>query len=350
MARLALPRVRTLREMSRITRIILAIPVLGVAFLAGALIVAILNYQLLLGAASPAPSTSSTQADASRVPTAPRSPSPRPGESGRGEVVTLVGAGDIAECDAHEDELTADLVEAIPGIVFTLGDNVNDGGSMRNFEDCYGPTWGRPGIKERTRPTIGNKEYATPDAAAYFEYFGAAAGDPGAGYYAYDAGAWRVYVLNSNCGKVGGCSEGSRQGRWLAEDLAANPRDCVLAMWHHPLFSSGPHARTYATADLWRLLDDAGAELVLSGNTHAYERFAPQTANGDPDPRGIVQVIAGTGGSPLTHFAEPASNSMVRAARTYGVLKLELAPTSYAFEFIGVAGPEFRDRGVAPCH
>jgi acid phosphatase type 7 len=101
----------------------------------------------------------------------------------------LVGAGDIGDRERNEDELTADALERIPGTVFTLGDHAYPDASRERFEKCYGPTWGRPSIKDRTRPTPGDDDYDTPGAAPYFEYFGEAAGDPATGYYAYDAGA-----------------------------------------------------------------------------------------------------------------------------------------------------------------
>ena len=262
----------------------------------------------------------------------------------------LVGAGDIAECGRPEDELTADLVERIPGTVFTAGDNANPG-SRASFRDCYEPTWGRPSIKDRTRPAAGDADYEDHEAAGYYEYFGDAAGEAGAGYYAYDAGAWRVYVLNTNCGNVRGCAVGSPQATWLRDDLAREPRRCALAIFHHPFFTSGPsEGGDPERGDLWRILESAGAELVVSGHDHHYERFAPQTSTGDTDTDGMIQLIAGTGGSRPDRVSRAARNSEIHATGVFGVLRLELRPRGYGFEFIGVAGPEFRDSGSGDCH
>ena len=261
----------------------------------------------------------------------------------------LVGAGDIAACSSSGDEATADLLDTIEGTVFTLGDNVYENGTADEFRRCYDPTWGRE--RERTLPVPGNHDYNTPGATGYFGYFGAAAGDPSTGYYAKDVATWRVYVLNSNCAAIGGCGAGSPQERWLRDDLAANPRACVLAMWHHPRFSSGEHGNDTATQALWQGLYAAGAELVLNGHDHDYERFAPQTPAAKTDPsRGIVEIVAGTGGRSRYPFLRIRANSLVRDNTTYGVLRLVLWDGGWSSEFIPVPGGSFSDSSGGPCH
>lgn len=168
-----------------------------------------------------------------------RGPAISPAVLVRDPAPVLVGAGDIAVCNSPRDEATADLLDRIPGTVFTLGDNAYPSGSANDFLRCYEPSWGRH--KARTRPAPGNHDYETPGAAAYFAYFGAAAGDPSKGYYSYDLGTWHIVILNSNCREVGGCHRGSPQEQWLRADLAAHPARCTLAYWHHAYFSSGYH-------------------------------------------------------------------------------------------------------------
>jgi Calcineurin-like phosphoesterase len=261
----------------------------------------------------------------------------------------LVGAGDISTCANDGDEETARLLDKIEGTVFTLGDNVYPSGTPTQFQTCYEPTWGRH--KARTRPAPGNHDYRTPDAAGYFTYFGAAAGDPAKGYYSYDLGAWHVVVLNSNCHPAGGCGPGSKQDRWLREDLAAHPALCTVAMWHHPLYSSGEHGDDTSMRHLWKTLYDAGADVVLGGHDHTYERFAPQNADGEKDPeRGIREFVVGTGGRSLYEFESIDRDSEVRNNTTLGVLKLTLHPDSYDWEFVPVEGGTFRDSGSGRCH
>lgn len=264
-------------------------------------------------------------------------------------VQVLVGAGDIASCASTGDESTAALLDAIPGTVFTTGDNVYNHGTPVEFARCYEPSWGRH--RARTRPAPGNHDYGTPHAAGYFAYFGEAAGAPNKGYYSYNLGSWHIVVLNSNCGAVGGCGPGSPQERWLRADLAAHPAACTLAYWHHPRFSSGPHGGTMAVQAFWQALYEAGAELVLNGHDHLYERFAPQDPDGRRDEeRGIRQFTVGTGGASLYAVGRPAPNSEVVNTTTYGVLKLTLYPDRYEWEFVPVPGGRFTDSGSGTCH
>ena len=260
---------------------------------------------------------------------------------------TFVGAGDIADCSLTSDEATAQLLDAIPGTVFTVGDNAYPSGSADAYNDCYEPTWGRH--KDRTHPSVGDNEYENAGAAPYFDYFGAAAGDPAKGYYSYEVGNWHIISLNSNCSQIGGCDPTSPQGLWLQADLAAHPSACILAIHHEPLFSSkGGDADLI---DFWTPLYAAGADVVISGHRHNYERFAQQDPNGAADPgRGIRQFVVGTGGASLSSFdAGVAANSEVRDDSTHGVLKLTLRPTGYDWEFVPVAGTTFTDSGSANC-
>ncbi len=258
----------------------------------------------------------------------------------------LVGAGDIASCESDRDEATAALMEGVEGTVFTLGDNVYPDGTAPEFARCYTPSWGRH--RERTRPAAGNHDYHTEDAAPYYAYFGAAAGAPGKGYYSYDVGAWHVVVLNSEIGM----GKGSEQEQWLRADLKASTKTCTLAYWHRPLFSSREAHRgdTSDVKPLWDALYEAGAEVVLGGHEHFYERFAPQTPEGRADAeRGIRQFVVGTGGMVLYPFGTIQANSEVRQASTFGVLKLTLEEDAYAWEFLSVGGG-FTDQGRGNCH
>jgi hypothetical protein len=261
----------------------------------------------------------------------------------------LLAAGDIADCTPGAEE-TADLLDTLAGTIVTLGDNAYPDGSEEDFADCYEPTWGRH--KARTWPSVGNHEYHTPGAAAYYAYFGAAAGDPAKGYYSFDLGDWHLIALNSNCGQVGGCGAGSPQEQWLRADLLANVADCTLAYMHHPRFSSANvHGNNAGMQPLWQALYDYGADIVLAGHDHTYERFAPQTPAGAADAtNGIRQWVVGTGGRGHYGFGAPKPNSEERDGTSFGVLELTLDPSSYSWEFLPAGDDTYTDSGTTACH
>jgi hypothetical protein len=239
--------------------------------------------------------------------------------------------------------------------VIVLGDQQYPEGGLDDFYRSYGPSWGR--LDPIARPVPGNHEYRTPGAAGYFGYYGDRAGPQArGGYYSFDVGDWHVIALNSNCGQVpgGGCETGSAQQRWLASDLRRNAKHCTLAYWHHPLFSSlayeegrGPRE----TRALWQTLHAAGADVVLNGHQHFYERLAPQDPNGNLDrAHGLRTFVVGTGGKSLDQadFRDP--NSQAFSADAYGILELRLRPNGYDWRFRGAGPVEFFDSGRSPCH
>jgi hypothetical protein len=260
-----------------------------------------------------------------------------------GETAVLLAAGDISTCANDGDEQTAKILDGQGGTIATLGDNVYDSGTAQQFADCYNPTWGRH--KERTMPAPGNHEYNTAGAAGYFQYFGPAAGG---GYYSYNLGDWHIISLNSQIAM----DVGSAQESWLRSDLAANPAQCTLAYWHEPLYSSGgSHGNEPETRPLFQALYEHGAEIVLNGHDHTYERFAPQNATGQADAAyGIREFVVGTGGRNLYSFGTIQPNSEARHNRSLGILKLTLAPGGYTWEFLPVAGASYSDSGSGTCH
>jgi acid phosphatase type 7 len=261
----------------------------------------------------------------------------------------ILAAGDIAKCGFPGDTQTAALIQGQPGTVLALGDNAYDNGTSAEYTDCYNPTWGA--FKDRTKPIPGNHDYLTTNAAGYFGYFGALAGSPSKGYYSYDLGSWHILAINSNCSQVGGCGIHTPQDDWVRADLAATTAKCVLAYWHHPFYSSGSTGNTPQMATIYKDLYAAGAEIVLSGHEHNYERFAPQDSQANLDQaKGVVQFVVGTGGGNFTPLVTPYKpNSAARAENVYGVLRLELRPTSYHWQYISVDG-SYSDSGTANCH
>ncbi len=277
--------------------------------------------------------------------------------------VTVVAAGDIA-CDPTADagynggdgtadrchmKATAAVAESLrPDAVLVLGDLQYNTGEYEEFLESYGPSWGR--LKSKTYPIPGNHEYDTKNAAGYYKYFGSRAGDPAKGYYSFDLGDWHVVALNTNLAcSVVSCAAGSAQERWLRADLAATDKKCVLATMHHPRYSSGRHGGYSSSAALWKALVDGGADLVLAGHDHHYERFAPQDASGRKASGGLRQFIVGTGGKSVYAVGSPRANSEKIIGNTYGVLEIKLGQIAYDWAFVDEAGKRL-DTGTASCN
>ena len=262
----------------------------------------------------------------------------------------LIGAGGIASCTNSNDEATAALVSGVAGTVFTVGDNALPSGSVDDYDKCYAPSWGE--FRDRTRPSAGSRDYFSAGADGYFTYFGAAAGDPAKGYYAYDLGKWRIYVLNSNCTKIGGCQRGSPEEVWLRADLRAHPSACIGAYWQSPRFSTGRFGDDLRVRPFWQDLYDAHAEFVIGGHDRNYQRFVPMTPGGVVDkPAGIREFVVGTGGGGHTALQSDTSGRREAGNDTsFGVLRLTLHATGYEWQFLPAPGGDYRDAGAASCH
>lgn len=277
-------------------------------------------------------------------------PTPTPDLPPVGPTGVLVGAGDIANCDndgGRPAEATAKLLDGITGTVFAAGDIAYPYSSAERLTNCYQPRWGRH--KARTRPAVGNHEYETPlvGARPYFDYFGAAAGPSGLGFYSYEVGTWHIIALNSNREVPSGL--GSPQWAWLRDDLASSRAKCTLAYWHHPRFTSGPSGGG-VMAEVWRTLSEFNVDVIVNGHDHFYERFAPQDVNALRDSTaGIRQFTVGSGGAQLYQFVSVQPNSEIRIA-TYGVIKLTLRPGGYDWDFIEAGSSAILDHGSESCH
>ena len=141
----------------------------------------------------------------------------------------LIGAGDIADV-GNADVATGNLIEAVPAATaFTLGDGAYENGSLADYNDKYNPSWGS--FVNRTWPSPGNHDYGTANASGYKSYFDNGPGNQRATpigsqtYYAFDAGPWRWYSLDSNIS----ATTSSAQYQWLQNDLANNRQACIGA-------------------------------------------------------------------------------------------------------------------------
>ena len=306
----------------------------GLALLLG---VALLAAPRLAPATTPSESLPSPPAQSATESSVAGPSNPGPGPTG----AALLAVGDIGSCDSTADEAVAAVAGRLSGTIALLGDNAYPDGSADDYASCFDPAWAS--LHDRVRPVPGNHDYQTPRASGYFSYFGSTAGTPGQGWYSYDLGSWHVIALNSECDAIGGCGAGSAQLAWLKADLTAAQVPCILAYWHHPRFSSGMHGDDAMTDSMWAALAPAGADIVLSGHDHDYERLSPID--------GMREFVVGTGGRSLYEWpGSSGPHTEVRANDTYGLLALELSPTGYTWRFVRAAGGAFTDAGSGTCH
>lgn len=296
-----------------------------------------------------------------RRPTPETAPSQKAASEQPRRNPVVVAAGDIA-CDplastfndgfgtskrCHQG-YTAEVVQKLePDAVLVLGDAQYEDARYWKYTKSYDVSWGR--FKQISYPTPAGS-HDRFGHGGYRRYWGVRAGPQGSDWYSFDVGDWHIVSLNSNCRGSAGCDAGSAQEQWLRADLAAHRTRCALAYWHEPRFSSSK-AAPFRMRPIWQALSDFGAELVLSGDAHNYERFRPQDAAGHVDRRrGIRQFVVGTGGKSLVPIKRPSRGSVIRNDTTFGVLKLTLRPKSYEWQFVPEPGGSFSDAGSASCH
>jgi hypothetical protein len=299
---------------------------------------------------------SAGSASATSTATATVQPSTSPGDP------VVVAVGDIARppgCSPCEQTATAALAETFnPNAVLVLGDNQYNSGLYSEYAAEYALSWGRD-FNSIVHPVPGNHEYVTSGAAGYFQYFGQATANPDNntyGYYSLNIGTWHIVALNSNCSDSG-CADAltggttSAQTAWLQNDLATNTQPCVLAMWHHPLFSYGWTLGASSVLPLWTALYNDHADVVLNGHDHLYERFTQMNPSGGADSTGIREFVVGTGGESLNglYGSQPPATLQAHDSSDYGVLVLTLHASSYSWSFVNTGGRTI-DSGTTACN
>jgi acid phosphatase type 7 len=267
-----------------------------------------------------------------------------PGRACAAQVIAYA-AGDIAECRGKppEDSDAARTARLIPAgaTVLVPGDTAYPFGTAATYEACYGPTWGVH--RATTLAVPGNHDYVNGRSDDFRSYFGIE--DPQVNYFTRRLGDWLVIGIDSQL--IGEALD--REYEWLDTTLKENADvRCTLALWHMPAFSSGiEHGSTPKMQRLWALLDDRGAELVLSGHEHFYEAFGPLDAHGKPAADGMREFVVGTGGARIYPLWRLAHVSRRRLA-SHGVLELTLGDGVYSWRFIDTSS-RVRDSGEASC-
>ena len=255
-------------------------------------------------------------------------PTPTPREV-RFAVIGDYGSGDEAE------QRVADLVLSWnPDLVLTVGDNNYPLGEVATIDDHIGRfyhgfiypytgSYGAGADTNRFFPALGNHDLYSEQGKAYFDYFVLPGNER---YYEFVWGPVHFFCLNSTDSEPDGVGRSSVQAAWLQERMAASTSNWQVVYFHLPPYSSG-----YQGSVDWMRWPFAawGAEVVLTGHDHLYERLEVD---------GIPYVINGLGGGAIYPFVETRSESRVRYNASHGAMLVTAGEGSMVFQFFADSG------------
>lgn len=261
------------------------------------------------------------------------------------ETIKIVAVGDVS-CSWKQrtsnlydckDGQVAQLAEnENPNFVFALGDIQYPSHNYDDFVGNFFAYW--KNLMPIIKPIAGNHEYDMNGASGYYKAW---TDYPKPGYYSFDINKkWHVVALNTNdeCSYVL-CNKGSDQYEWLKNDLEANKDKCIIAMGHHPRYSSGAHGSTEMVKDVYDLMNSYSVEVYLSGHDHHYERITAP----------VTQFVVGTGGKDLrgvnVGFLGKGINSSFATSKYHGALVISIIGSSLLTKFISVDGKVFDQYG-----
>ena len=248
----------------------------------------------------------------------------------------FVGASNVGNCKEKGTFATGELLKKVmtehpDAIVWGVGDNQYNDGSQEEYDNCYNASgWGD--YLGKTLAAVGDHD---KDLNVWINNFSDENGSllqdstvTGETYFSYERGNWLIVGLDSQ-------NKPSGQLAWLENLLQNSSAPCTLAMWHHP----GKLTEAY------ELLYKYGADVILLGHAHYYQRFSVQDAGGNVDNEfGIRQFIVATGGASLSSVSGGEASQSV-----FGITKFVLGEDAYSWEFMPIEGT-FKDQGSAKCH
>ncbi|HEY0135264.1 MAG TPA: metallophosphoesterase, partial [Nannocystis sp.] len=221
-----------------------------------------------------------------------------------------------------------------PEIVLTTGDNnyysglaktidANIGKYYRGFIAPYVGTYGPGAAENRFFPCPGNHDWNSGTLEPYLDYFTLPGNER---YYAVRRGPVEFFMLDSDYHEPDGLTPTQVQGQWLEAALAESTASFQVVVMHHAPYSSGYHGGTKAMRWPYAAW---GADLVLAGHDHNYERFVVD---------GLDYVVTGTGGAALRKFVTEEPGSQRGHANGFGALRGEANEERMTLDFIGVNG------------
>jgi tartrate-resistant acid phosphatase type 5 len=256
--------------------------------------------------------------------------------------------GDYGLAGKPEEEVATLVKSWRPDFVITTGDNnyprgaaetmdANIGQYYSAFIAPYKGSFGPGATRNRFFPSLGNHDLHADAAATYLAYFTL----PGNGrYYDFTAGPVHFFALDSDVHEPDGTSSRSKQGQWLQAGLGASRSCWRIVYLHHPPYASSGKEKTRMRWPFkaW------GADVVLAGHEHAYERLAVD---------GVTYFVVGLGGGgDIDRFKQTAQGSLKRYNKDYGAMLVAAEDGTLVFRFVtrtGTVVDEYRqERTCSP--
>lgn len=251
--------------------------------------------------------------------------------------------GDYGTGLDDEAEVAALVESWEPDFIITTGDNNYPSGSAETIDAHLGQfyhgfiypyvgDYGEGADINRFFPSLGNHDWDTSSAQPYLDYFDLPGNER---YYDFTWGAVHFFALDSDTREPDGVGSSSKQAEWLKAQLAASTEPFNIIYMHHAPYSSGLHG----SID-WMQWPFAewGADLVLAGHDHTYERIEHE---------GIFYVVNGVGGASIYPFGVPVEGSQVRYNEAHGAMLVEAGEASLHIEFVNSSG-DLIDQFEAP--
>lgn len=248
----------------------------------------------------------------------------------------FVVIGDYGMSGPEEARVAWRVASLKPEFVVTTGDNNYPFGAADTIDDNIGryfsafiaPYHGKfgPGAAENGFfPCLGNHDWDSANAAPYLDYFSLPNNER---YYEVVRGAVHLFALDSDPNEPDGTDADSRQAHWLEAQLKASSAPWKLVYFHHPPYSSGPHASTIGMR--WPFAE-WGASIVFSGHDHTYERFEVD---------GFPYIVNGVGGATLYDLGEPLAGSVARYQGVHGLVLVTATSSEFVSHFLDGEGRE----------
>jgi tartrate-resistant acid phosphatase type 5 len=273
----------------------------------------------------------------------PEPTSSRPVQNPTPATVRFAVIGDFGDNTTDEAAVAALVKGWKPDVVVTTGDNnypngeastidINIGKYYAEFIGNYRGQFGPGSQVNRFWPSPGNHDWVS-GLGAYIEYFTLPGNER---YYDVDLGLVHLYALDSDPHEPDGVTQDSVQARWLRDRLSSSKSCYDVVYFHQASYSSARHGSSQYMRWPFRAW---GAEVVLAGHDHTYERLAVD---------GIPYFVTGLGGASKYDFpGPPIAETQFRYNEGYGAMLVTANKGAITYDFVTADGVK-RDTLTAP--